>query len=247
MNNVDVYITDHQYSKIIGGAFQEGCNGRRVAPGKLYEGIPAVYGILRGCGEIIKQCDWLGRDYYHVDLGYLGRGHFDGYYRVSKNGLQADIGDEEYSPERFEKIGTRLRPWRRTGTNILVAPLSANMGRFLGIDTYQWCQAVKAEIRRWTARPILMKEKHEGEISSALDDCWCLVTHASNAAVDALVEGVPVITLGPSAVEGLSWDFSNIEKPAWFNREPYFWALANHQWNLDEFRSGKCWNDLQSR
>lgn len=244
---VDVYITDHQYSKIIGGAFREGCNGRSVAPGKLFEGTPAVYGILRGCGEIIHQCDWLGRDYYHVDLGYLGRGHFDGHYRVSKNGLQADIGDEEFSPERFEKTGTKLRPWRRTGTNIVVAPLSANMGRFLGIDTYQWCQAVKAEIKRWTDRPVRMKEKHEGEISAALDDCWCLVTHASNAAVDALIEGVPVITLGPSAVENLSWDFRNIEKPAWLDREPVFYALAHHQWTLDSFRSGQTWSELTER
>ena len=53
MDRPDVYITDHQYSKIVAGAFQEGCHVRIVAPGRLYEGTPVVYGILRGCGEVI--------------------------------------------------------------------------------------------------------------------------------------------------------------------------------------------------
>lgn len=101
------------------------------------------------------------------------------------------------------------------------------------------------EIKRHTDRPVEVKQKHEGDILDALKDTWCLVTHASNAAIDALVAGIPVIALGHSAVRPISWSWENIERPIWFDREPVFWALAHHQWQLDEMRGGEAWESVK--
>lgn len=240
-----VYVTDHPHSRIVCKAFADGCGARMVSADRLLDGPAAVYGILRGCGEIIERCQWVGRDFYHIDHGYIGRGHYDGYYRITKNGLQCEIKDNsDFSKDRWEKLGVPIRPWRRTGRKVLVAPISGAVGSFLGIDPFRWSDAVVQEIRLHTDRPVEIKQKHEGSIEGALEDCWCLVTHASNSAVDALLLGVPAVVLGRSAVRVLSWNFENIEKPFWFDREPLFWALANNQWTLDEMRSGLAWSML---
>ena len=120
------------------------------------------------------------------------------------------------------------------------------MASFYGVDPDQWLAQVCAEIAMHTDRPIVVKPKGQGHIAESLEDCWCVVTHSSNCAVDALLMGVPVITLGESAAETMSWCFEDIEKPHWPDRTWFFEALANHQWNLDEMRSGECWEMIKN-
>jgi len=240
LSELKVYVTNHIHSRTVCGAFAEGCGGVITPPGRLLNGTAAVYGILRGCGEIIRRCGWIGRDYYHIDHGYVGRGHYDGYYRISRNGLQCDLTnylDDIASPQRWEDLKTELRPWRRNGKKILVAPVSEAVGRLLSIDVSKWLDVVIAEIKNHTERPVEIKRKHDGAIEDVLDDCWCLVSHASNAAVDALIAGVPVIVLRRSAVKPLAWEFTDLEDGKWPHREPVFWQLAHHQFTLDQSRS----------
>ena len=233
-----------QHSRVIMAAFAEGCKGQIVPPIKLLDGPAAMYGILRGTGEIIRQCEWMGRDYYYIDHGYLKAGHYGGYYRVTKNARQADILDERVSTppsDRLERLGVNLRPWRRHGNHILVIPVTGAVGNFYGVDENQWLAAAVSEISNHTDRPILTKPKGQGSLQDALKNCWCVVTHSSNVAVDALIEGVPVITLGESVCNTISWNFADIEKPYWPERDWWLRAVCYNQWTLDEMRSGECW------
>lgn len=241
-----VYVTNHQHSQVIGTAFSKGCEGQIVPPHSLLSGPAVVYGILRGCGEIIRQCEWVGRDYYHIDHGYIGgHDHYGGYYRVSKNGLQANL-PEYFSrpPDRFERLNIKPRPWARWGQHIVVCPLTGGMANFLGIDPTKWLEAVTAEISQWTDRPIIVKPKGEGSLDESLKDAWCLVTHTSNAAVDAIVSGVPAIVLGPSVARPVSWHWRDIESPRWPDREPWLHELAYHQFTLSEMQDGTAWRIL---
>ena len=240
---VKVYTTNHQHSRVICTAFAEGCGGQIVPAHRLLDGPAAMYGILRGTGEIIKECEFVGRDFYYIDHGYLSPGHYDGFYRVTKNGMQAE-GMIEKPPDRWEALNLELRPWRRKGRHILVCPLTGAVGSFLGIDPQKWIESVTREISQHTARPIQVKQKGEGELKDSLLDCWCLVTHSSNAAVDALRDGVPVITLGDSAAWDVAWAFENIEKPIWPDREPWLFWLAYQQFSLSEMRDGTAWKIL---
>src|SRR3990167_9325100 len=236
-----------RHSRVIMAAFSEGCKGQVVPPTKLFDGVAAMYGILRGTAEIIRQCEWVGRDYYYIDHGYLKPGHYDGYYRITRNARQAEVADPReyiYPPDRLKKVGVEIRPWRRTGKNILVIPITGAIGEFYGINSDQWLRVVTDEITSHTARPIEVKYKGLGAIEEALKDTWCVVTHSSNTAVDALVNGVPVITLGESACELMSWDFGDIECPHWPERELWLQALAYHQFTLTEMRNGTAWKIL---
>ena len=242
MQRPKVYVTTHPHSRIVGGAYAQGCQGQviDVSPQtRLLAGPAVVYGILRGCGDIIKQCEHVKRPYFHIDHGYFRPGHYDGFYRVSRNGLQCRIS-RDFAPDRFEALNVPVRPWKRTGRTVVIAPLSAHVGRHIGVDPGEWLESVRAEIPNWTDRPVAIKPKGEGSLATVLQDAWCLVTHSSNAAVDALLQGVPVITLGKSAVNPVSWHWKHMETPEWYDREPVFWGLAYHQWTLDEMRRGEC-------
>lgn len=235
---MNIYCTNHSHSRVICHAFAEGQGGKIVPPVKLLDGPAMVYGILRGCGEIIKECEWIGRDYYYVDHGYFRRGYYDGYFRIVKNGFQTRVWDTYAPAGRWEKLDIPIEPWKKNGKTILVCPISAYLGDFLGIDPQKWTAAVVREISLHTDRPIVVKPKNGKPLKEALEDAWCLVTHSSNAAVDALINGIPVVTLGRSAADDVSWTFEEIEAPVWRERITWARALANSQFTLDEFRHG---------
>ena len=237
MPQFNVYATGHEISNIVCAAFAEGFDGRIVPPNRLLEGPAAMYGILRGTGEIIHQCQWINRDFYYIDHGYFRRGHYEGFYRITKNALQQHVLGPA-PDDRFRSIEENVRPWKRTGKSILVIPLTDAVGVFRGVDSAQWENAVVNEISLHTDREIRIKKKHEGDLKKELEDCWCVVTHSSNTAIVALLQGIPVITLGESAAAPVSWKFEHIENPWWPDREPLFHWLAYQQFTLDEMRDG---------
>ena len=253
--NLKIYCTDHFNSQVVCKALATGSGGQIVPATRLLDGPGAVYGILRGCDQILKESWWVGRDTYHVDHGYFGRGSgdFRGYYRISRNALQV-VGHG--SPEawvknappgdRWEALGIRLKGWRKGGEEVVVAPLSRAVGQFLGIDPHRWLQSVIAEIRTFTDRPIVIKAKDsDASIQDSLRKAFCLVTHSSNSAIDALIEGVPVFVTGDCAARFLaSGPLSNIERPKYPDREPWFRVLSYSQWSLPEIQRGRCWEWL---
>lgn len=234
---MNVYATNHTHSRVICHAFAEGCNGRIVPPVRLLDGPGMFYGILRGCGDLIKECRWTGREFLHVDHGYFRRGYYDGYFRVSKNGLQ-ELQDSFSNGQRWQDLDLPVRPWKRSGRHIVVCPISGYLGEFLGIDPEKWTSAIVREISLHTDRPIIVKHKDGEPLSKALEDAWCLVTHSSNAAVDAIVSGTPAVVMGNSAASAVSWTLKDIEAPFWPERQEWCENLADNQFTLDEMRRG---------
>lgn len=232
---MNVYATSHVHSQVVCNAFAKGSGGKIVPPVSLLEGPAMVYGILRGCGDIVRQCEWVGRDYTYVDHGYFKRGYYDGYFRVCRNALQSQPNGD-FPSDRWESLDLGLRPWNRTGRQILVCPISGYLGKFLGIDAVKWTETVVRELSRHTDRPIIVKQKDGTPLP--LKDAWCLVTYTSNASVDAIISGVPVIVLGDHPAKELSWTWRQIESPVWPEREPWCWNLAYSQFTLEEIARG---------
>lgn len=247
MQRPKIYATEHIHSRVVCKAFQEGSEGVIVPPDELKAGPAVVYGVLRGCGEIIQECQWLKRDFYHIDHGYFRSAtDYSGFYRITKNALQTSgISDRMPNNQRFFQLGLGIRPWKKHGRTIVVLPPSEYVGWFFNVDPMVWRVAVENEIRRWTDREIVVKSKDGGNLAPYLEKAWCVVTHSSNGAVDAVLNGVPVITLGLSAAEPVSWGWEQIEAPEWPEREWWAWELANNQWTLDEMRDGTAWRSLR--
>lgn len=229
-----IYATSHVHSQVICRALQEGTKGKIAPPISLLDGEAVIYGILRGCGEIIRQCEWIGRDYLYVDHGYFKRGYYDGYFRACKNALQANP-DSDYPPDRWEALDIDLKSWS-PGRYILVCPISGYLGKHLNIDPKKWTETVVREISRHTDRQIIVKQKDGTPL--LLKDAHCLVTHSSNASVDALISGIPVIILGNHPAKALSWRWNDIESPVYPDREQWCFNLAYSQFTLEEIRRG---------
>lgn len=85
-----------------------------------------------------------------------------------------------------------------------------------------------------------------------LQNAHCLVTHGSNAAVEALVHGVPVIMLSPPGVSPVrtlcETKIANVLDPYWPSDSDRVRVLSNLAWcqfTLEEIASGFMWNTLK--
>lgn len=220
-------------------AFAAGCGGRVVeqTPAALLPGPAAFYGVRPAWAHLWAQAKAEGRDWWYIDNGFIGSGRF----RIARNAVQA--AQCRPDPDRLANLGVSLTKWRLDGRHVLVCLQSdefmATVAGFAG--------DIAAAVREQTDRPVRVRRKG-GAVPLAADlaDCWCVVTWASNAAVEAICAGVPAIVLGQSAAAPVAGArLTEIEAPPMPDgREEWAARLAASQWDLQEIRSGKAWADL---
>lgn len=243
------YYTDNERSQRMAEAFAAGagCRAVHVREG-LQPGPVAVYGMLRGLREILAAARDEGRDWYYLDHAYFGRGE---YWRVTRNAMQyAGEGAQPHGLARLYRHDLPWGEWRKDGRHILLAQQSSAWYELNDLGGREaWTQRTLEAIRQHTQRPVVVRAKDSATpLEDDLADCWAVVTHASNVAVDAIVRGVPAFALGQSAAAPLALsDLSKIERPRRYE-DRLHWAatLAANQWTLDEIREGTCWNDLSA-
>jgi hypothetical protein len=223
--------------------------------------------VLRGImkHKIIKQCWENGRDFYYVDTGYFGNERTTSnpngwkyWHRIVKNNLQHDQIISR-SSDRWEKFNRKLTPWKKDGRKILVAKPDEKPCKFYDVDLEQWTQETVATIKKYTDRPIEIRDRVASKIDRKVthplkqaldDDVFALVTFNSNAATEAVMYGIPAFTLAPcNAANPVSrHSLDQIENPYYPEMDKiYEWAchLAYGQFHVDEFVSGAALNILQ--
>ena len=84
-------------------------------------------------------------------------------------------------------------------------------------------------------------------IEEDLENCWCAVARTTNGAVDAIINGVPVITPDPACMAfGVSSHFlTEILEPCTPDRSQWLYDLAYSQWNIEEMKSGLAWSHIR--
>ena len=102
------------------------------------------------------------------------------------------------------------------------------------LSLHDWTSQILKTLAEHTDRKVVISEKGRNSFSECIEDAWCLVTHHSNCAVDALVRGIPSIVLGRKL-----GSLGDIENPP-MDRS-VFAFLANNQFTLDEIRGGLPW------
>jgi len=247
-------VTTHQHSRAILGAMSQGSGAPMVSAGTLQPfGDAIVYGRLRGCDRIIRDADAAGRSWVYIDRGYLRATRdmdYSGYFRATWNHLQGD-GTGKPNFDRLRALNITLRPWRADGHHVLVCPPGEVYAGLSGFDAVQWREDVVAKLAQHTDRPVRVREKprtgaRNAPLAQDLLDCWAVVAHSSNVAVDALVLGVPVfVTDRCGARRCALTDLAKIETPLLADdREEWAATLAAQQWTMDEMRSGLAWREL---
>lgn len=258
---IHVYATPQGKNRAICEAFAAGCGAPIVSPYPLLDGDVFMFGCLRGLLPTLRWAQTEGRTWYYADNGYFLPGkrkpERGGYIRVTRNAMQHD-GTGKFAADRWARLNLDIKPWRKSGSHIIVCPLARLLAVILGVDADRWLKETLATLKLHTNRPIRVRKKMSYReavaiggvpLSEDLKGAWALVTHSSNAAVEALLAGVPVFCTDPCGAYRMGLpDLSRIEAPIMpDDREQWAWNLAAAQWSLDEMRDGTCWSDLISR
>ena len=182
-------------------------------------------------------------DFSDGDPAYFGRGKF---YRVTKNRLQ-HTGEGTPNFERLRPFHETAQPWRKDGAHVVVCPQS--QGHHDRFQDSEWLHRVLKILAAYTDRKIIIRtKKTERPLLQDLKDAWCLITHSSNSAVEAVLNGVPAIATGDCAASIMSLsDPANVENPYYPDADRLKWAavLAANQWTLPEIAAGKCWKVIK--
>lgn len=239
-------------------AFVRGASGCMASWDMVQDQLAPV--ALRSIAKkkIMQRCLEQGRDFYYIDTGYFGNRKLKDYHRVTKNAMQW-LGPTEQRPaDRLERTRVMARPMT-PGSKILIAPPSVKAMSYWGLDPDQWVQDTIEELKKHTDREIVIRMKQPREIRATVDtmemalrnDVHALITFNSIAAVEALIYGKPVFTMGPNAAGPLAnTDLSRIEKPFCPDLDQVtalLRCLAYHQFTVEEMTTGYAWAVLNGQ
>jgi hypothetical protein len=198
------------------------------------------------------------RKFVYADLGYW---HRETHYRLVVGGWSPESYVRAGLPHsRLETLGVTVKPWREGGDTIVIAGSTAKASAEHGTPYRQWeiqaAQRLHGSGKRIVYRPkpsdphkspIPSAEYDVGKLQETLDRACCVVTHHSNTAIDALVEGVPVhCEVGAAAA--FSVPLESAANPQRLERREQFLAdVAWLNWSVQEMERGEAWAHMKDR
>jgi hypothetical protein len=238
--------------------------------------VAVFYGFQENVRGVMRDFIAHGRHAVHIDLGYWCRrwnGSRYGYHRTSIDAHHptAYFQNVKHPQDRADQLGIKLEAWKRGGSHILLCGMSEKAAGVVGLRFLEWERKAMKQIRAATNRAIWYRPKpcRNGltseiagtrlatprvtdtgvtDINDAMREAFAVVSHHSNAGIDAIVSGVPCFQVdGVAAPMGLA-DLSLIETPKEpSDEERRQWAndVAYTQFNLREMRDGTMWRHFK--
>jgi len=216
-----------------------------------------VWGIhKRWSAYVIAQ----GKPVIVIERGYLGeRKHT--WLAVGNGGLNglANFGNDDVPSDRWEQYWAQdVKPWKKSGNYAIIMGQVPKDSSLYGMCPYAWARSIyQSAVDKFKrvyfrphpdAKPLpadfdlpLMT----GDLNDALDGASCVITYSSNSAVDAVMNGIPAITMhrGSMAWNVSSHDFK--EKLYKGDRDEWGARLAYAQWHIDEIKQGLAWKHIR--
>lgn len=199
--------------------------------------------------EYLAWCRTQGQEFWFVDSGYTNflHGKQKLWHRLVHNNIHHVPLNQAYPTDRLNLLPARPEKWRRKGTTILVVEASDSYYRMMGTDLEQWRKNITETLRIYTDRPIEFRAKHSNrksrqsvyELLQETKEYYCVISHSSAAAIEAIWTGTPVITLGTHvSVPVARTDLSQINDLYRDDIESWLAALTYHQFTYEEFANG---------
>jgi hypothetical protein len=219
------------------------------------------HGRMAANQAIYEKCIREHRPVIIIEVGNLKRNEL---WRVSLNHINS-LGifgnTEQLDTNRPQKLGVQLRSLStdRRG-EILIATQHESSLQWVGMPTMRaWTENTIAEIKKYTTRRIVVRPHPRSpfpvkipgvlldsprRVPNTYDDFnifynyHCVINYNSGPAVQAAIQGVPVICDSSSLAGDLSEKMENIETPILPNRDEWFLKLCHTEWTVDEISQG---------
>lgn len=211
----------------------------------------AVVGTLRGCEEIIWECQKRNHEFYYMDHAYFhatrdyAPGPYGQLYRVIKNQMQLNklvelTKEDKKRIEKYKPI--KFKSWK-FGTYILVCPPTKAICRLYHTTEEKWLNDTLKTLKKHTDREIRIRKKGDTTpLVEQLKNSWAMVTMQSTAAIEAVLNGVPVFCDEVSQANVIGENnLSKIEKPYYADRdiiEKWIDSLLSSQFTMEEIKNG---------
>ena len=223
----------------------------------------------------IRDCIDKNEDWYYVDVGYLTQqitrypepkihDYDKTYFRICKGNIHT-IRGKVGSGVRLQKlesqgIDVEFKGWNTGETrHILLCPSSQMVTYHVnGLSQEEWVYNVSQEIKKYTDRPIVFRNKPrpnnqwwQTDIKTDLKNAHCLVTNMSLSAIDAILNQVPAITHQRNVASFITTrDISKIEKPMRPGHKTineWLKMVAENQFTIGEIEDGTAYKIMKEQ
>lgn len=192
------------------------------------------------------------QDFWFIDSGYTNflHGSKKQWHRLVPNHIHPAIDNRYFPADRLPLLPVMPNPWRSEGRDILVIESSERHHCVFGTDSETWKQQLTEELRAHTGRniefrPKILSRKIRQSVYEMLqqdpDRWYCVISHSSAAAIEAIWLGIPAITLGQHITNPVSR--SQIEHINDLYRGPignWLCALTYSQFTKQELITGQA-------
>jgi hypothetical protein len=207
----------------------------------------------------------------HERANYKKKFGIGTHYSVGLNGVKnhAEFFNQNSPSKRWKKLKIEMMPWQTNDEGHILVLGQNNKGigttniRKINPDPEKWFRHEIEKLKSF-GKPIVFRphptEKHRrfiddksgmgvnisqySNLENDLKDCFAVFSPTSNAAVDAIIRGVPVITNDSLSIvrEVASPSIEDIRRP---DRTQWAYNLAYAQWNISEMNIGVCWKHIK--
>ena len=255
--NIEVYNLEQ---------FKRGYAGYSTEANKNKYDVGFCWGS-RNFRELLKIC----KDVIIIENSYLDNVQSKEKFWMSFgwNGLngRADFCNQNSPNDRWNKHFNDGRLLDYTDGDYILIPLQIKNDASIIGRGFSY-QEIVDEIRKFTDLPIKIKQhptasdgwpRIRGEnvsyvqrfmpIQDAIKGAKVVVTINSNAGVDAVLAGKPVVALdeGSMVYDIAEHDFAKLLVPTWPDRTQWCNNIAYAQWKPDEVASGETWEHLKQK
>lgn len=220
---------------------------------------------------VLEACQKYNVTSVYYDKGYFSRAwkakHPQAYVRFSVNRFQPIeyLMHLDCPDDRWKDLKIELKPRQQYGENVVFAGCTQAMADWYNFDISEYAHIILSEVQKHTKKPVVYRPKksltppkpipgtiyshYERKIQVEIQQSSVVITFSSNAAVDALINGVPAITLGPSIAYPVTpHDLNCVDDtpyPEGHLLKKWLYNLAYCQWRFDEMECGKAWEEIK--
>lgn len=253
-------------SKPVFDAFEQGVKSLGHEIVSSGENVAVIWSVLwagrmANNQRVYRECQTKGIPVIVIEVGNLFRGRTWRICLENINGNGIFANDQDIDPQRPEKLGAKLEPIKESRRNeILIATQHKASLQWTGQPSMQsWVEQTVSEIKKYSKRKIVVRPHPRSMISVSIPDVvvqtpkqisgtyddfdidynyHCVINYNSGPAVQAAINGVPIICDSSSLASPLSEKIENIENPTLPDRSKWFLNLSHTEWTVDEIAKG---------